>query len=1118
MAKTAKAKKVLLTHQREANWHKHAIIYQIHIKSFFDSNADGIGDFKGLTSRLDYLQNLGITALWLLPFYPSPLKDDGYDISDYTNIHPAYGTLRDFKEFLREAHFRNLKIITELVINHTSDQHPWFQRSRLSKPGSTYRNFYVWSDTPDKYKESRIIFQDYETSNWSWDPLAKAYYWHRFFSHQPDLNFENPAVHQAVKNALDFWMDLGVDGMRLDAVPYLYEKENTICENLPETHQFLKSLRKHIDESYDNRIFLAEANQWPEDAVAYFGQGDECHMNFHFPLMPRMFMAFSMEDRFPIIDILSQTPAIPDNCQWATFLRNHDELTLEMVTDEERDYMYQMYASEQEARINLGIRRRLAPLLGNDRRKIELMNGLLFSLPGTPIIYYGDEIGMGDNIYLGDRNGVRTPMQWAADRNAGFSKANPQKLYFPVIIDPEYHYEFINVEVQEKNSSSLISWMKKLIASRKRFQAFQVGDIEFLQPENRKVIAFLRKYHHETILVIANLSRLAQYVELDLKEYNGYTPIEISGQINFPKIGELPYFITLSPYSFYWFSLEKEKILSHEKQSPGRQIPTLILPRFNWPHDFTKLLANKVESILPQYLQASLWFRSKSQKIKSTSFINTFQLPKKNSQFILSFLEVTYIDYPTEIYLLPLTLITPDNTNCFKEKNSSFILLEIFNKERNSTAYLVDTIFREDFMKEILLLLASHRKIKGNLGEIKSFPTTSLKKRSKEYLKNLPVQIASNEQSNSSILFDEKYILKLFRKIEVGINPDLELSLFLKHDAKFENTPKVESYFEYLTDKSKSTLGILFEFIPNEGNAWDMTLIKLDSFYDRVLTKDINEANQWLSKKSLISQCKDEITDDLKRLVGPYHTHIQLLGQRTAEMHIKLASNKNKASLRPQLINIFYQRSLYQSIRTLTDEVMRNLKNHQKQQPLPIQDKISQLLQSEKAIHNILNNILNIKMDGYRIRCHGDYHLGQIIYTGKDFHIIDFEGEPARPLSQRLIKRSAFKDIAGMLRSFHYATMVALQKKKYTKEEMLKLLQWGKLWTQIVSTTFLKSYFSYSENDNFLPTTSENRDILLNAILLEKALYECLYELNNRPEWLEVPITGILDILEKQRK
>src|SRR5438045_4198994 len=580
-------------------WYKDAIIYETHVKTFCDSDGDGMGDFRGLIEKLDYLQELGITAIWLLPFYPSPLRDDGYDIADYFDVNPNFGTLDDFRALLDAAHARNLRVITELVINHTSDQNPWFQKSRravavagvggsgrtgpagVTDPGYSddlaYKDFYVWSDTPEKYKEARIIFKDFETSNWAWDPVAKAYYWHRFYTHQPDLNFDNPAVHDALFKVLDFWMNMGVDAFRLDAIPYLYEREGTTCENLPETHEFLKKLRAHIDKKFPGKMLLAEANQWPEDSRPYFGDGDECHMAFNFPVMPRMYMALAQEDRFPIVDIMAQTPPIPDNCQWALFLRNHDELTLEMVTDEDRDYMWRTYAADREARINLGIRRRLAPLMQNNRGRIHLMNGLLFSFPGTPIVYYGDEIGMGDNIYLGDRNGVRTPMQWSADRNAGFSRANPQKLYLPAIIDPQYHYEQTNVEVQQSSPWSLLWWMKRLIATRKRYRAFGRGSMEFLVPENRKILAFVRRFEEETILVVANLSRLVQVFELDLAQFRGMVPVELSGGTRFPEIGDRPYFLNLGPFAFYWFTLEQQRV---EATLTSEEVPLLRAATF----------------------------------------------------------------------------------------------------------------------------------------------------------------------------------------------------------------------------------------------------------------------------------------------------------------------------------------------------------------------------------------------------------------------------------------------------------------------------------------------------------------------------------------------------------
>ena len=540
----------------DKDWYRDAVIYQLHVKSFFDSDNSGIGDFEGVTRKLDYIRDLGANAIWLMPFYPSPLRDDGYDIADYRGINSAYGTMRDFRRLVKEAHDRGIRVITELVINHTSDQHPWFQKARQAKPGSAARDFYVWSDTDKPYRDARIIFLDTERSNWTWDPVAQAYYWHRFFSHQPDLNFDNPQVIRAVINIMRFWLDLGVDGLRLDAVPYLVERDGTNCENLPETHDVIKMVRRHIDETAPDRMLLAEANQLPAEVRAYFGEGDECHMAYHFPVMPRIFMGLHLEDRGPIVDVMERTPPIPEGCQWAMFLRNHDELTLEMVTDDERDYMYLAYSMDPQARLNLGIRRRLAPLVGNSRRRIELLNALLFSFPGTPIIYYGDEIGMGDNLFLGDRNGVRTPMQWTGDRNAGFSRSDPARLYSPVIMDPVYGYQAVNVEAEESDKASLLHWMRNMIRLRRLFQVFGRGTIEFLQPVNRGVLAYIRRSERDVVLCVANLSRSAQPAELDLRAFKGMIPVEMLGYTEFPAIGDAPYFLTLGPYGFYWFELQ----------------------------------------------------------------------------------------------------------------------------------------------------------------------------------------------------------------------------------------------------------------------------------------------------------------------------------------------------------------------------------------------------------------------------------------------------------------------------------------------------------------------------------------------------------------------------------
>src|SRR3954465_3880264 len=679
----------------DALWYKDAVIYELHVKTFHDSDGDGIGDFRGLIEKLDYLQELGVTALWLLPFYPSPMRDDGYDIANYYDVNPNFGTLDDFRAFLDAAHQRGLRVITELVINHTSDQNPWFQKSRRAAPGSPERELYVWSDTPEKYKETRIIFKDFETSNWAWDPVAKAYYWHRFYSHQPELKFDHPAVHAAVEKVLDFWLGMGFDGLRLDAVPYLYEREGTICENLSETHAYLVKLRAHVDRKFKGRMLLAEANQWPEDAVAYFGKGDESHMNFHFPLMPRMFMALQMEDRFPIIDILEQTPPIPENCQWAMFLRNHDELTLEMVTDEERDYMWRVYATDKNARINLGIRRRLAPLLANSRRKGELLNILLFSMPGAPVLYYGDEIGMGDNFYLGDRNGCRTPMQWSPDPNAGFSKANPQQLYLPITIDPEYHYEAINVENQQKNLSSLLWWTRRVIAMRKNFRAFSRGSLEFLLPENNKVLAFLRRTEDETILVVVNLSRFAQPVELDLAKFSGCALMEVFSQNFFPRIGKAPYVITLGPHSHYWFVLRSTAVAMGA--GADRRVPTIDSVATGAALLDDGQRARIERDILPRYVRSCRWFGAKARTVRQMRVAEQVPMGGEHGGQIW-FVEVSYLDGPTETYALPVEIARNEAARALEQSAPHAVIARLSG---DGDAVLHDAIYDQSFRKAL---------------------------------------------------------------------------------------------------------------------------------------------------------------------------------------------------------------------------------------------------------------------------------------------------------------------------------------------------------------------------------------------------------------------------------
>jgi len=1102
-------------------WYKDAIIYELHVRAFYDSDGDGVGDFRGLTEKLDYLQDLGVTAVWLLPFYPSPLKDDGYDMSDYTCVHPDYGTLRDFQAFLREAHRRGLRVVSELVLNHTSDQHSWFQRSRRAPPGSRRRDSYVWSDSPDKYGEARIIFKDFETSNWAWDPLAKAYYWHRFYQHQPDLNYDNPGVRRAMRGVVDFWLRMGVDGLRLDAVPYLYEREGTSCENLPEAHEFLRELRRRVDEKFRNRMLLAEANQWPDDAVAYFGDGDECHMAFHFPLMPRLFMAIRMEDRFPIIEILEQTPAIPDTCQWALFLRNHDEMTLEMVTDEERDYMNRVYAYDPQMRINLGIRRRLAPLLRNNRRQIELMNALLFSMPGTPVIYYGDEIGMGDNIYLGDRNGVRTPMQWSADRNAGFSRANPQKLYLPVIIDPEYHYEAVNVETQQNNPHRLLWWMKRLIALRKRYKAFGRGSIEFLYPENRKILAFVRRYQQERILVVANLSRFVQGVELELSGFNGMVPVELFGRTAFPPIGESPYFLSLGPHAFYWFALEPQRVEAPlAVAASDGQVPTLTVAG-SWESTFQGRGKAALEAVLPYYLKPRRWFGGKARIIRSVNIIEAIPIAqvRERPKFYVTLLRVDYFEGEAETYVLPLAFATGGRADQVLSEfpQAAVVRLQVEDEE----GLLFDALWDEGFCEALLQSIARRRRFEGTAGELTAWSTRVLRRLRGAAEEPLTPSVLKAEQSNTSVIYGDRLILKLFRRLDEGINPELEIGRFLTEKTTLAHVPPLAGFIEYRRGRQEPlTLAILQGLVPKEGDAWQYTLDELERYFERVLTGQPAAEEVAIPAKSLLDLAEEAPPRLATDLIGPYLESARLLGERTADLHVALASALDDPDFVPESLSPFYQRSLYQSMRSLTGQVFQLLRKRLPEIPEALRDDAEQLLGREEMILKRFQSILDRRSTAMLIRCHGDYHLGQLLYTGKDFVIIDFEGEPARPLSERRIKRCALRDVAGMLRSFHYAAYATLFNHRISvtvrPEDIAALEPWARFWYLWVSAAFLKAYLAGASLVPFLPQGRDELQVLLDAHLLEKAIYELGYELNNRPDWIRIPLRGILDLVGVQ--
>jgi maltose alpha-D-glucosyltransferase/alpha-amylase len=1102
-------------------WYKTAVIYQLHVRAFYDSSGDGVGDFGGLTQKLDYLQELGVTALWILPFYPSPLKDDGYDIADYTEVNPAYGELKDFRQFLREAHRRGLKVITELVLNHTSDQHPWFQRARRAKPGTWQRDFYVWSDTPDKYTDARIIFKDFELSNWTWDHVAQAYYWHRFYSHQPDLNFDNPKVRQTLLQMVDHWLKMGVDGLRLDAVPYLYEREGTNCENLPETHEFLKTLRAHIDAHYSDRMVLAEANQWPEDAVAYFGNADECHAAFHFPVMPRLYMGVQMEDRFPIVDILQQTPNIPATCQWFTFLRNHDELTLEMVTDEERDYMYRTYATDRQARINLGIRRRLAPLLGNNRRKIELLNGLLFSLPGTPVIYYGDEIGMGDNIYLGDRNGVRTPMQWSSDRNAGFSRANPQRLYLPLVVDPEYMYEALNVETQRNNPQSLWWWMKRLIALRHKHPAFGRGELEILTPDNLKVLAFLRRDAEASVLVVANLSRFCQYVELDLSAFEGHRPIEMFGHTKFPPIGRLPYMLTLGPHAFYWFSLRPPHQEVSAVTGQGRGGSTIQV-RESWEEVFKSTHRPSLEQHFTRWLVSRRWFAAKARDITHVRLLDSIPVGKnlKQPRHMLALFRVEFTQGEGENYAIPLAFAAGEEARAVAEHAGDAILLRVHIRQSKEDGVLFDAMQDQAFPRDVLDMILQRRQARGAGGEVAPLVSKAAQVLRGVSAEQLAPTFIAADQSNSSVTFGDRAVLKLFRRLEAGVNPELEIGRFLTERSCFLNTPRLLGALEYERGPGEEsvTLGVLHQFIPNANLAWKHALDHISRFFEQALTDRERRGDlaALIPTGSLLTLAASELSADVEELVGGYLQAAELLGTRTAEMHRALVECKDDPAFAPEPFSQLYQRAMYQSVRKQILQTMDLLRQQRSLLPESSRAPAEQILGQQKSLLESVKAITGRKLDALRIRCHGDYHLGQVLYTGKDFIVLDFEGEPTRSLAERRLKRSPLFDVAGMLRSFHYCSRVGqanvIKRGLGNPEDAPALSAAARLWYLATSARFVGAYLEVGAKSEYLPKSREDIERLLQVYLLEKACYELRYELNNRPDWVEVPMQGILEL------
>ncbi len=1090
----------------DPQWYMDAIIYQLHVKAFFDSDGDGIGDFRGLTGKLDYIRDLGVNTLWLLPFYPSPMLDDGYDVADYRNVHPAYGTRSDFRRFVREAHERGLRVITELVVNHTSDQHSWFQAARRAPRGSLKRDYYVWSDDPNKYAGTRIIFTDTESSNWAWDPVAQQHYWHRFFSHQPDLNFDNPHVLRAVLKVMHFWLDMGVDGFRLDAIPYLVEREGTGNENLPETHQVIKRIRADLDRSYRDRLLLAEANQWPEDVRQYFGDGDECHMAYHFPMMPRLYMAIAMEDRYPLVEILSQTPPIPANCQWAIFLRNHDELTLEMVTDRERDYMYRIFANDPRMRVNVGIRRRLAPLMENSRPRIELITFLLMTMPGAPILYYGDEIGMGDNIYLGDRNGMRTPMQWSPDRNGGFSRADPQRLYLPPVMDPIYGYEAVNVEAQLRNPSSLLQWTRQLVATRRNFKCFGRGTISFLEPGNRRILAYVREHGDEAVLCVANLSRVPQAVELDLARFEGRVPVEILGQEPFPPVGKLPYLFTLAGHGYLAFRLASDVKPPgwHEERLATRRIPVFVLAP-GWqqalertggapqPGEFFLHASHEKlrdEALLP-YLRQRRWFAARGAAITDTRTAMLAPWKAAGTTWTIVFLDVDLAAGGCQRYFVPFGLDWETRSHDPMARFGNNAIVRVRHKDRVGVFYAA---FSDSaFTRAVARAMGEGLDVPLGPGRLR-FSATAAYPAGAAAIDD-EVRVPAVEQSNTAVFFGNRLFLKGYRRVREGVNPELELGRFLTEVSPFPNVAPVLGAMEFVREGEEPvTLAILQKFVENQGDLWQVT--------QRSLGNMLNPAHPAATGAASAGEAAA-----IEFLLG----RMALLGRRVAEMHRALCIATGDPAFDPEPTTDRDVEAWKAAVEKEMEASFALLESAIPRLGEAVRPDASALAARREELRARIRSTRAPGTAVVKTRFHGDLHLGQVLVAQDDFVVVDFEGEPGRPMSERRAKSSVLRDVAGMLRSFTYAAHAARLRREPGAPTQAALAAVA-AWERDAARHFREGYARGATGLASVPSDPVAFQSLLDLFLVEKALYELRYEIAQRPDWVTIPLAGLLEL------
>jgi len=1100
-------------------WFQDAVFYMLPVRSFVDANGDGVGDFEGLISRLDHIQDLGATCIWLLPFFPSPLHDDGYDVTDYRDVRSTLGIMGDVRGLIDEAHRRGLRVAAEMVINHTSDEHPWFQASRAAPVASALRDFYIWSDRPDRFGSES------QRSNWTWDPVAGQFYWHRFSSHQPDLNYDNPAVIEEIKKILRFWAEAGMDGLCLNGSAYLVEREGRGFENLPETHNVLRQLRRSVIRDYPDLMLQAGVSAWPEVAASYFGDGDECDMAPHLALAPRLFFSLQQEDCRPLVELLSRTPTPPAGCQWVTLLRNHDELTLTLATDEERDYLFTEYAVESSMRRNGGILRRLAPLAEFNRRKVELLYGLLLALPGAPVIYYGDEIGMGDNVFLSGRAGVRTPMQWTGDRNAGFSKADPSRLDAPVVSDPLGGHQAVNVEAQQRDSSSLLHWLRRHIALRRSHVAFSRGSIEILEPSAGAVLSLIRRAElqgngdeAQTVLVVANLARTTQSVRLDLSGYQGLTPVEMLGGSSLPRIEDSLYHLTLPPFAFYWLQLEREprrytRLVESQVEAIAR------IPVIEWDGNpdsiwSKKRLAQLATNILPDFLRSQRWFGGKARSLASIDIVEEGVIVNEE-QFAtrLLLLKVAFTDGREDLYTLPIAVVQGEPAAQLARAKGTSIIARLAHERVE--AILIDALATDAFPRAILESIRQDREFNFENGVLKAQSTSAFARVSSDRIESLRVIQGPATSSNSFAFFGRQLLFKQFRRLEAGVNPDVEVGLYLTENHHFKRTPQTVGVLEYRSrgEDRAFTFGIVQTLVPNQGDGWSHALSELSRYYDRASARMFGPDVVAPDPRSVLALSALPPSATALEVIAGYIRSAETLGQRTAEMHLAFAEG-TAADFEPSSLTAADLDSLAKELEYQTSVAIPMLNTYLPTLPAEIEQDAKRLLsEGAGALERTLAAMQTVPQ-GMKTRIHGDYHLGQVLWTDNDYVILDFEGEPTRTVDERREKFSPLRDVAGMLRSYHYAAYAGLF--AFTEDQpddLRRLVPWAELWQQWVSAAFLARYRRVAAQGSFLPPDDGDFGRLLNGYMLAKALYELAYELNNRPDWVRIPLGGVLQLL-----